>query len=158
MLVTIYTESGVKGPARRSGAGAWLVEYIRKDGTPETRPLEAADGVIYRTDTTQTALELELIIDAFSIITKSCSVRLNTQCEQILTVIENGWLNKWEENGWKNARGKPVANAELWQQVKEYIDVHEDVMVENGENSYRLIMQMEILKEARRKKDGTDIH
>lgn len=158
MIVTIYTESGVRGPARRSGAGAWLVEYIRKDGTPETRPLEAADGVIYRTDTTQTALELELIIDALSIITKSCSIRLNTQCEQILTVIENDWLNKWEKDGWQNARGKPVANAELWKQLKEYIDVHEDFMAENGENSYRNIMQMEILKEERRKKDGTDIH
>ena len=37
MLVTIYTETNLRGPAKRSGAGMWLVEYIRKDGTPETR-------------------------------------------------------------------------------------------------------------------------
>lgn len=159
MLVTVYAESGIKGPARRSGAGTWLVEYIRKDGTPETRPVDQADAVTWLPDTTQAALELHMLIDALSILTKPCSVRINTECEHILNVFENGWLEKWKESDWKTAKGKPVANAELWQQLSEYIDVHEDVLVEKGENSYRNIMQMEILKEEkRRKENGTDIH
>lgn len=159
MLVTVYVESGIRGPARRSGAGAWLVEYIRKDGTPETRPVDPADAVTWLPDTTQAALELNMLIDALSILTKPCSVRINTECEHILNVFENGWLEKWKESDWKTAKGKPVANAELWQQLSEYIDVHEDVLVEKGENSYRNIMQMEILKEEkRRKENGTDIH
>ena len=159
MLVTIYLESGIRGPARRSGAGTWLVEYIRKDGTPETRPVEQSDAVTWLPDTTQAALELNMLIDALSILTKPCSVRINTECEHILNVFENGWIEKWKESDWQNSKGKPVANAELWQQVSEYIDVHEDVLVEKGENSYRSIMQMEILKEEkRRKENGTDIH
>lgn len=159
MLVTVYVESGIRGPARRSGAGAWLVEYIRKDGTPETRPVDPADAVTWLPDTTQAALELNMLIDALSILTKPCSVRINTECEHILNVFENGWLEKWKESDWKTAKGKPVANAELWQQLSEYIDVHEDVLVEKGENSYRNIMQMEILKEEkRRKENGTNIH
>lgn len=159
MLVTVYVESSIRGPARRSGAGTWLVEYIRKDGTPETRPVDPADAVTWLPDTTQAALELNMLIDALSILTKPCSVRINTECEHILNVFENGWLEKWKESDWKTAKGKPVANAELWQQLSEYIDVHEDVLVEKGENSYRNIMQMEILKEEkRRKENGTDIH
>lgn len=159
MLVTIYLESGIRGPARRSGAGIWLVEYIRKDGTPETRPVNPADAVTWLPDTTQAALELNMLIDALSILTKPCSVRINTECEHILNVFENGWIEKWKESDWQNSKGKPVANAELWQQVSEYIDVHEDVLVEKGENSYRNIMQMEILKEEkRRKENGTNIH
>lgn len=159
MLVTVYVESNIRGPARRSGAGTWLVEYIRKDGTPETRPVDPADAVTWLPDTTQAALELNMLIDALSILTKPCSVRINTECEHILNVFENGWLEKWKESDWKTAKGKPVANAELWQQLSEYIDVHEDVLVEKGENSYRNIMQMEILKEEkRRKENGTDIH
>lgn len=159
MLVTIYLESGIRGPARRSGAGTWLVEYIRKDGTPETRPVEQSDAVTWLPDTTQAALELNMLIDALSILTKPCSVRINTECEHILNVFENGWIEKWKESDWQNSKGKPVANAELWQQVSEYIDVHEDVLVEKGENSYRNIMQIEILKEEkRRKENGTDIH
>ena len=159
MLVTVYVESGIRGPARRSGAGTWLVEYIRKDGTPETRPVDQADAVTWLPDTTQAALELHMLIDALSILTKPCSVRINTECEHILNVFENGWLEKWKESDWKTAKGKPVANAELWQQLSEYIDVHEDVLVEKGENSYRNIMHIEILKEEkRRKENGTDIH
>lgn len=159
MLVTVYVESGIRGPARRSGAGTWIVEYIRKDGTPETRPVDPADAVTWLPDTTQAALELNMLIDALSILTKSCEVRINTECEHILNVFENGWIEKWKESDWKTAKGKPVANAELWQQLSEYIDVHEDVLVEKGENSYRNIMQMEILKEEkRRKENGTDIH
>lgn len=154
MLVTVYVESGIRGPARRSGAGAWLVEYIRKDGTPETRPVDPADAVTWLPDTTQAALELNMLIDALSILTKPCSVRINTECEHILNVFENGWLEKWKESDWKTAKGKPVANAELWQQLSEYIDVHEDVLVEKGENSYRNIMQMEILKEEKRRKEN----
>lgn len=159
MLVTVYVESGIRGPARRSGAGTWLVEYIRKDGTPETRPVDPADAVTWLPDTTQAALELNMLIDALSILTKPCSVRINTECEHILNVFENGWIEKWKESDWQNSKGKPVANAELWQQVSEYIDVHEDVLVEKGENSYRNIMQIEILKEEkRRKENGTNIH
>ena len=159
MLVTVYVESGIRGPARRSGAGTWLVEYIRKDGTPETRPVDPADAVTWLPDTTQAAMELNMLIDALSILTKPCSVRINTECEHILNVFENGWLEKWKESDWKTAKGKPVANAELWQQLSEYIDVHEDVLVEKGENSYRNIMHIEILKEEkRRKENGTDIH
>ena len=137
----------------------WLVEYIRKDGTPETRPVDPADAVTWLPDTTQAALELNMLIDALSILTKPCSVRINTECEHILNVFENGWIEKWKESDWKTAKGKPVANAELWQQLSEYIDVHEDVLVEKGENSYRNIMHIEILKEEkRRKENGTDIH
>lgn len=157
MLVTVYVESGLRGPARRSGAGTWLVEYIRKDGTPETRPVEPADAVTWLPDTTQAALELHMLIDALSILTKPCSVRINTECEHILNVFENGWLGKWKESDWKTAKGKPVANAELWQQLSEYIDVHEDVLVEKGENSYRNIMHIEILKEEKRRKERVSI-
>ncbi len=160
MLVTVYVESGIRGLARRSGAGTWLVEYIRKDGTPETRPVDPADAVTWLPDTTQAALELNMLVDALSILTKPCEVRINTKCEHILSVFENDWLEKWKESGWKNAKGRPVVNADLWQQVSKYIDVHEDVLAEKGENSYRNIMQMEILKEEdrRRKEHGTDIH
>ncbi len=157
MLVTVYVESGIRGPARRSGVGTWLVEYIRKDGAPETRPVDPADAVTWLPDTTQAALELNMMIDALSILTKPCSVRINTECEHILNVFENGWIEKWKESDWKTAKGKPVANAELWQQLSEYIDVHEDVLVEKGENSYRNIMHIEILKEEKRRKERVSI-
>lgn len=145
MLVTIYIETTIRGPARRNGAGAWLVEYIKQNGEAETRPWELTDSILYLENTTENTLELTLLIDAFSILTKSCSVRVNTRCEHVLNVIENGWLEQWEQNDWKKANGKLVANAQLWQQVYEYMQIHE-VMFEDGDNSYRNVMQLELLK------------
>lgn len=39
MMVPIYLESSLRGPARRSGTEAWLVEYVKPDGMPETRKM-----------------------------------------------------------------------------------------------------------------------
>lgn len=151
MLVTIYIETTIRGPARRNGTGMWLVEYIKQDGTPVTRPQEdnQSDSVIYLENTTENALTLELLIDAFSILTKSCSVRVNTQCEHVLNATQNYWLEQWAKNDWNKTNGKPVANADLWKQVYEYMKIH-DVIFENEENNYRNVMQLEILKEEKK--------
>ena len=149
MLVTIYIETDMKGPARRNGAGAWLVEYIKQNGEPETRPVNQTDSVMYLENTTENALTLELLLDAFSILTKSCSVRVNTRCEHVLNTTQNYWLEQWAKNGWHKSNGKQVANAELWEQVYEYMQIHE-VLFEDSENSYRNIMQLEILKEEKK--------
>lgn len=151
MLVTIYIETTIRGPARRNGTGMWLVEYIKQDGTPVTRPDEdhQEDSIKYMEGTTENALTLELLIDAFSILTKSCSVRVNTQCEHVLNATQNYWLEQWAKNDWHKTNGKPVANADLWQQVYEYMQIH-DVIFENEENNYRNVMQLEILKEEKK--------
>jgi hypothetical protein len=37
----------------------------------------------------------------------------------------NEWMPDWIERGWKTARNKPVANADLWQTLKALLDVHD---------------------------------
>lgn len=144
MFVTIYIETTIRGPAKRNGAGMWLIEYIKKDGTPVTR-----QGTIIRDATTESILTLECMKLAFDRLTKTCSVRVNTRCEQVLNSIENRWVAQWEKAGWIKANGKPVMHAELWQQVYELIKRHE-VLIENTENSYRPAMETE-LNELRRR-------
>ncbi len=141
MQVTIYIETTMHGPAIRKGAGEWLIEYIRMNGEPETR-----QGIILKESTTENALNLELINEAISKLTKSCSVRVNTQCEHILNVTQNYWLSQWEKNDWRNAKGKPVKNAELWQQCRELIEKH-TVSFGKDNNSYKTVMQNDLEKE-----------
>ena len=140
MLVTIYTETNLRGPAKRSGAGMWLVEYIRKDGTPETR-----QGMLYAEESTENAMTLELINEALSILTKKCSVLVVTRCEHVLNTTRNYWLEQWEKRDWLKSNGKPVANREQWEQIYEYMQIYE-VLFDNGENSYRNVMMAEIEK------------
>lgn len=139
--VTIYIETSFHGPAIRQAAGAWLIEYIKTNGDPETR-----QGVIKEDKTTENALALELLKEALGKLTKPCSIRVNTQCEHILNVMENHWLPQWEKNGWRNAKNKPVKNVELWQQCQELMQRH-CISFSNVKNSYGNVMQAEIRKE-----------
>lgn len=139
--VTIYIETSVHGPAIRKAVGMWLIEYIRNDGTPETR-----QGILKREKITENALVLELLKEAFSRLRKPCSVRVNTPCDHVLNVMKNHWLYQWEKNDWHNAKGKPVKNATLWQQCKQLIDRH-CTSFDNEFNSYKAVMQGKIRKE-----------
>ncbi len=139
--INIYIETSSHGPAIRRAAGMWMIEYIKKNGEPETR-----QGVILKDSATENALALELLRDAFLKPTKSCSVRVNTECEHILNVLRNYWLPQWKKNDWKNAKGKPVKNEELWKQCSELMDKH-TVTFENAPHSYRSVMQDRIRRE-----------
>lgn len=143
--VNIYIETSTRGPALREAAGEWIVEFITSDGTPVTR-----SGIIRREKTTEYTLGLELLRDALSVLTKSCSVIVNTKCERILNAAQNHWLAQWRKNGWVKANGKPVANKELWEQVSDLMGNHY-VEFASGCHSYRNVMQEDInrkLKEA----------
>lgn len=59
---------------------------------------------------------------------------------------------KWEKNGWVNAKGKPVGNAELWQQVCSSIKERcHFVEACTGAHEYQAVMQDDIRKELRKK-------
>lgn len=117
--VTVYIVTDAKPPAKGQAAGAWFIEYFTGKNKLEKRA-----GGLYRWETTETALVLELIRDALERLIKPCSVSVNTQCEHVLNAVKKHWLKQWREDGWKNAKGKPVKNAELWQQVAKKMDQH----------------------------------
>ena len=103
-------------------------------------------GLMLKEKTTENELSLELLREAFGRLVKECSVRVNTECGHVLNVMQNHWLPLWEKNGWKNAKGRPVKNAELWQQCRELMDRHV-VSFGAGEHSYRKVMQADIKRE-----------
>ena len=153
--VSIYIETTIKGPRAGMAAGAWLVEYITGKEVPETR-----SGFLWREETTENALTLELLAAAFSILTKTCSVRVNTQCEHVLNATEKkkdgpderSWLERWKGNEWMNAKGLPVKNAGLWQQVSGQMSRHL-VAFDFGDHPYRRVMQSEINRVLRKEKE-----
>lgn len=143
--VTIYIETTVRGPARRAGAGMWLIEYINRHNEPVTR-----QGTLYRGICTENSLSLELLYIAFSRLTKTCSVRVNTQCEHVLNSCWNHLPAQWEKNGWHKANGTPVKNADLWQKVYTLMKNHE-VTFADGENAYRMVMRKQMEQELGRR-------
>ncbi len=140
--VNIYIETSLKGPSRRRAAGMYILEYKKANGVPVTR-----DAVLYMERTTENILVLTLLEKALSRLTKTCSVRVNTECGHVLNVMRNHWLPQWKKNGWINAKGKPVANADLWAAVSELMGGHLVEISGGRHNCYRELMYTEIHRE-----------
>lgn len=125
------------------------MECITRKPEPEKRR-----GWLWKEKTTENALALELLRDALSILLKPCSVRVNTQCGLILNAVEKGWLERWKEDGWTNAKGRPVKHADLWQQVHEKLGMHMTEF-DSWQNPHRgeMLEGMQIVLESRGQTD-----
>lgn len=139
--VNIYLETTYQGPARRQMSGAWLVEYLLKTGQPVTR-----GGILFSNLATENEMTLRLMALAFSILTKSCCVRVFTRCTHVLNTMQNHWLWQWQKNGWKNAKDRPVGNVDLWKECAGLIANHITEWTD-AEHSYRQCMADRTRKE-----------
>ena len=103
--VTIYTDGACSGNPGPGGWGAILVY-----GEAEK---ELFGGEL---ETTNNRMELKAAIEALTALKRSCSVDLFTDSNYVRQGISE-WIHGWKRNGWKNASKKPVANADLWQEL-----------------------------------------
>ena len=117
--VNIYITTSIRGPARKNGGYGYVIEFIKKDGSPITR-----SGVGYEEKATENRLTLRALKDALKRLTKSCSVLVFTKCEYVLSSYKNGWIHAWEKNEWSNARGIKLSNWELWRDISELSTMH----------------------------------
>ena len=74
-------------------------------------------------DTTNNRMELMAAIEALAALRRSCNVELSTDSVYVRDGITK-WIFGWQKNGWKNAQKKPVANADLWQQLLAAVKPH----------------------------------
>ena len=56
-------------------------------------------------------------IRALEALTRPCKVDLHTDSTYVRDGITK-WIFGWKKNGWRTAAKKPVANAELWQELE----------------------------------------
>ena len=105
--VHIFTDGACKG---NPGVGGWgvLLRYGEHSK-------ELCGGV---EQTTNNQMELTAEIKGLEALKKnfSGSVIVYTDSQYVQKGISE-WIFNWKKNGWKTAAKKPVANAELWQQL-----------------------------------------
>lgn len=118
--VNIYITTSIRGPARKNGGYGYVIEFIKKDGSPITR-----SGVGYEIKATENKLVLMALKAALKRLTKMCSALVFTKCEYVLNSYKNGWIFEWEKNDWTNARGVKLSNWELWRDISELSTMHE---------------------------------
>lgn len=104
--VDIYTDGACSG---NPGPGGWAAillsgghEKIISGGVPAT---------------TNNRMELTAAIEALKCLKKPCQVRLFSDSAYLVSAFNQGWLQNWQRNGWKNAANDPVSNPDLWQEL-----------------------------------------
>jgi ribonuclease HI len=112
--VTAYTDGASKG---NPGPGGWGV-VLRDEATGATKHLAGAAP-----NTTNNAMELLAAIHALISLRAPSEITILTDSRYVADGW-NDWLPGWMANGWRNARGKPVRNAELWQALIEAAEPH----------------------------------
>ena len=110
--VIIYTDGACRGNPGPGGWGA-LLNYKGK-----IKELYGAEKL-----TTNNRMELMAVIQALELLTRPCSVQLNSDSIYVLKGITD-WMPNWKKRGWKTASKAPVKNEDLWRRLDVAIAKH----------------------------------
>ena len=139
--VNIYIATSRRGPSKGPGKYMYLLEYIQKSGEPFT-----VSGTESFENTYENELVLRAIIAAAKRLKKTCSIRIFTGCNHILSTTHNSWHIQWQKNGWRKANGTPVKNAELWEQLVAVLEKH-NVTYTKDDHPYKRWMTEQLERE-----------
>ncbi|MCR4763677.1 MAG: ribonuclease HI [Lachnospiraceae bacterium] len=109
MHVTIYTDGSARGNPDGPGGYGALVQYVDPSGTLHER--EYAQGY---DKTTNNRMELMGVIVALEHLTRPCIVDIYADSQYVIHAMTKGWLDKWQQNGWRTSGKDPVKNRSLW--------------------------------------------
>lgn len=68
-------------------------------------------------DTTNQRMELTAAIKGLAGLKYPCRVKLYSDSAYLINAFNQRWLDRWTANGWKTAKGTPVENQDLWQEL-----------------------------------------
>ena len=112
--VTIYTDGSCSG---NPGPGGWAAVLIYGKHRKEFSGNEA--------HTTNNRMELRAAVEGLSRLKEPCKVTLYTDSAYLFKAFTEGWIRKWQRNGWRTSAKKDVENKDLWEQLVELAGRHD---------------------------------
>lgn len=111
--VTIYTDGACSGNPGPGGWGAVLIygKHRKELSGGEKR-------------TTNNRMELAAVIEALRALKEPCRVTVHSDSAYVVNAFRLGWIDGWRKNGWKNSKGEPVENRDLWQTLLREMERH----------------------------------
>jgi ribonuclease HI len=108
-MITIYTDGACSG---NPGPGGWAWA-VAPDGEPHASGGERS--------TTNQRMELLAALEALRAYEATGErILIVSDSTYVVNCFRQGWWRKWEQNGWRNAKRQPVANADLWKPLVEF--------------------------------------
>jgi len=107
--VMIWTD----GSADKDGHGGAAAVLLN----PETgRITHRMKG--FEVDATNQSMELFAAVLGLSALKRPVEVALYSDSAYLINCFNEGWIEKWRANGWRNSKKEPVANQELWETLE----------------------------------------
>jgi ribonuclease HI len=75
-------------------------------------------------NTTNNRMELRAVIAGLAALKEQCAVRVVTDAQYVQRGMTR-YLRRWIANSWRNSRGEPVANRDLWEALLQESSRHE---------------------------------
>lgn len=119
MEISIFIKDRFRGNPRGTGEAAAIVEYIDRKGESHIRQQQ-----IQIEHDTKNALALKICIAAMRVLLKPCDITIFIDCDYLANAHRQGWVSKWQQDGWRRANGKPPANVEDWKQFLMLAEIH----------------------------------
>lgn len=111
--VNIYTDGACSG---NPGPGGWAAVLIYKGREKQIFG--------YEPETTNNRMELKAVLEALLSLKEPCDVTVYTDSAYIQKAFVQGWISRWEQNGWATTAKQPVENQDLWKAILAAIDKH----------------------------------
>lgn len=112
--VELWTDGACSG---NPGPGGWAAllrvgehERVISGGEPHT---------------TNNRMELMGVVRGLRALTRACHVRVHIDSSYVKNAFTNGWLDRWQHNGWATRNKQPVKNRELWLELLAEVARHE---------------------------------
>jgi ribonuclease HI len=112
--VTLVPDGAVSG---NPGPGGWGVVLVSGEHRKELSGAEP--------DTTNNRMELRALIEGLRALKRPARVHVLCDSAYVVRAHRDGWLERWQRNGWRNAAKEPVGNRDLWEALLEAEHPHE---------------------------------
>lgn len=111
--VKIYTDGAC---SYNPGPGGWGAILMFKN-----KKKEISGGAEH---TTNNKMEITAVLEALYQLKEKCKVELYSDSAYVINAFQQDWISKWQARNWKNAKGEPVVNREMWEKLIELNQYH----------------------------------
>ncbi len=114
--VVVYTDGACSG---NPGPGGWAWA-VAPDGHPSGSGGERS--------TTNQRMEITAVLEALRTLGGTGprrTIRVVSDSSYVVNCFRDRWWQRWQQNGWRNAKKQPVANADLWRPLIELVQHHD---------------------------------
>ncbi len=116
--VTIYTDGACSGNPGPGGWGAVLI----CDG--KQKEISGAQK-----DTTNNIMEITAVLEALKLLKYPCEVEIYSDSAYVVNCFNQGWIENWQKNNWKNSSKQSVKNRELWEELYALVQKHQTTFI-----------------------------